>query len=65
MNVRVNPHWAAFKAQAIETLGHEGTAEFLRFAAQSLRNIGPEGAVEHFEFAAAQVEMEGKRHAAA
>lgn len=64
MNVSTNPDWAAFKAKAIEKLGHDGAASFLRFAAQSIRNIGPEGMVEHLEFAANQVELEAKRKVA-
>lgn len=63
--IRINPHWKAFKAAAIESLGYEGAAEFMRFAAVSIRNIGEEGCVEHFEFAARQLEMEGKRNEAA
>lgn len=63
--IRINPHWKAFKAHAIQTLGHENAAEFMRFAAHSIRNIGEAGAAEHFEFAARQIEMEGKRHEAA
>lgn len=63
--IRINPHWKAFKACAIESLGYEGAAAFMRFAADSVRNIGEEGCVEHFEFAARQIELEGKRHEAA
>lgn len=63
--IRINPHWKAFKAEAIRQLGHHGAAEFMRFAAASVRNIGPEGAAEHFEFAARQVELEAKRAEAA
>lgn len=60
--IKINPHWQAFKAAAIQQLGHEVAAAFMRFAAQSVRNIGPEGCAVHFEFAARQVELEGKRH---
>jgi hypothetical protein len=63
--IRINPHWKAFKAEAIRQLGYENAAEFMRFAAHSVRNIGPDGCAEHFEFAAKQIEMEGKRDAAA
>ena len=62
--IRINPHWKAFKARAIQSLGHDGAAEFMRFAAHSVRNIGEEGCAEHFEFAAKQIEMEAKREAA-
>ncbi len=65
MNIRTNPDWAAFKAEAIAKLGHQGAAAFMRFAATSARNIGAEGMIEHFEFAAKQFELEGKRAEAA
>ena len=63
--IRINPHWRAFKAAAIESLGYEGAAEFMLFAAASMRNIGQDGAIEHFEFAARQLRMEGQRKEAA
>lgn len=33
MNVSINPHWAAFKAHLLRTVGHQEAGNWLRHAA--------------------------------